>query len=82
MPRGKWPGLNERWKVGARHGAYHRDGHWYDHLKAFPGALFDAHGYIRFETKEDYEGNSWLRHTEHLNIPGGISSIPGYVKVE
>ena len=82
MPRGKWELLNLEWKVGARHGAYHKEGIWFHHLKRFPGALFDAHGYIRFETQEAYERNSWLRHTQDLKVRDGISSIPGYVKVE
>ena len=73
--------LNRKWKVGARHALYHQAGHWYDHLKRFPGALFDAHGYVVFETEEAYKQCSQLRHGKQLNVTGGVSSIFGYVKM-
>ena len=41
--------LNEKWKVGAKHALYHKDGTWYERLEKFPGALFDPYGYILFE---------------------------------
>ena len=75
--------LNCKWKIGARHALYHEAGHFYEHLKRFPGALFDAHGYVVFETEEAYKQCSQLRHTKKLNlkVTGGISSIFGYVKM-
>jgi hypothetical protein len=73
--------LNEEWGVKARHALYREDGRWYNHLERFPGALFDANGYIIFETKEAYEKCPQLRHGIELNVTGGISSIPGYVRV-
>ena len=73
--------LNRKWSVGAEHALYRQDGCWYNHLKQFPGALFDAHGYIVFETEEAYEQCSQLRHGKQLNVTGGISSIPGYVRM-
>ena len=74
--------LNRKWKVGARHALYRQDGRWYHHLKRFPGALFDADGYVVFETKEAYEQCRKLQHGVRLNVrPGGISSIPGYVRM-
>ena len=73
--------LNELWGVGARHALYHADGTWYHRLREFPGALFDANGYVVFQTREDYLGCGYLQIGEHTNVPGGISSIPGYVRV-
>ena len=79
--------LNRKWKVGARHARYHKDGHWYEHLMRFPGALFDLNGYVVFETEEAYEQCSQLRHGKQLNVrpdgvrPDGISSISGYVRM-
>ena len=75
--------LNKKWKVGARHALYHHEGTFYEHLRRFPGALFDRKGYILFNTKEAYERCTYFdgTHQEKLNVhPPGISGIPGYVK--
>ena len=79
MPRGKWPLLNLEWNVRAKHGAYHVGGTFFECLQRFPGALFDAHGYVRFETRESYENCPQLHHGQKLNVPDGISNIHGYV---
>ncbi len=42
--------LNEKWKVGALHSLYRKNGNWYHLLEKFPGARFDEHGYIVFRT--------------------------------
>lgn len=73
--------LNKRWQVGAKHALYHRGGWWYNNLRRFPGALFDAAGYVLFETEADYRSSPYVRVTEETNVSGGISSMPGYVKV-
>jgi 5-methylcytosine-specific restriction enzyme A len=76
---------NDEWKVGALHALYREDGTWYHVLKKFPGALFDAHGYVLFESREDYrncpgalmsEAKNWM------NVPAGISNLAGYVQVK
>ena len=74
--------LNRKWSIGAEHALYREDGCWYHHLRQFPGALCDAYGYIIFETEGVYKKCPQLRHGQQLNVSGGISSIPGYVKVE
>ncbi len=75
--------LNEEWAVGALHALYREDGTWYHLLERFPGALFDAHGYVVFETKSDLincpgvltgEAKNWV------NFPAGIANLPGYVR--
>ena len=73
--------LNDLWGVGAKHALYREDGMWYHQLKDFPGALFDANGYIIFDTKDDYLGSPYLQIQEDLHVPNGISSIPNYVRV-
>jgi hypothetical protein len=73
--------LNREWKVGARHALYRETGNWFQLLKRFPGALFDANGYILFETKQDYEQCELLQKGKELGVPHGIASIPGYVTV-
>lgn len=84
--RSAWPRmkmgqlLNDEWKVGARHALYHKDGHWYNNLQEFPGALFDPDGCIIFETEEEYRNSSYLNIGQQTNVPKGISSIPGYIR--
>jgi lysyl-tRNA synthetase class 1 len=74
--------LNIRWKVGALHALYRADGKWFHLLERFPGALFDPHGYILFESKEAYENCLGVQLGDHTHIPGGIASLSGYVRVE
>jgi hypothetical protein len=73
--------LNAQWGVAAKHALYREDGAWYHNLKRFPGALFDADGYILFNTEEEYQSCKYLRIGKHLHVPDSISSIPGYVYV-
>jgi 5-methylcytosine-specific restriction enzyme A len=73
--------LNEIWEVGAKHALYSGEGTWYHLLQEFPGALFDSNGYVVFETYEEYMSSSHLRIGQELNILGGISKIPKYVKI-
>jgi len=65
---------------------YSKTGDWYHSLNAFPGVLFDKAGFIKFETKEQYEGCIGLK-INPLTSKGsglcnvkkpGISSIHGY----
>jgi hypothetical protein len=82
MPTGRE--LNERWGVGAKHALYRESGDWYHVLKRFPAALFDANGYVRFETRTDLEipeirvsnrkGKDWL------SVPRGIATLTSYIK--
>ncbi len=76
--------LNEAWSVGAQHALYRRDGTWYHCLERFPGALFDENGYIIFSTEYDLQGCSGItirKENNHLHVPKGIASLPGYNKV-
>jgi 5-methylcytosine-specific restriction protein A len=73
--------LNILWGIGAKHALYREDGKWYHQLKSFPGVLFDANGYIVFETQQQYQACEHLRIQKDLHVPNGISSIPGYVHI-
>lgn len=76
--------LNARWGVRALHALYHQDGTWYHVLKRFPGALFDAHGYILFEDRPALLSSAGMTIGEDknwINFPLGISGLAGYVKV-
>ena len=72
--------LNDEWEVGARHALFSRDGAWYENLERFPGALFDPNGYVLFRTEQEYRNNLRVHIGRKTNVPGGISSIPGYVR--
>ena len=76
--------LNKEWGVNANHALYHRDGHFYECLTRFPGALFDQKGYLKFETEEDFRNCPYLDIHEKVNVSQDvrtISCIPGYVRV-
>ena len=72
--------LNVEWGVGADHALYHKAGTYYEHLRSFPGALFDENGYVLFRTEAEYLQAPGLQHGQQLNVPRGISSMPGYVR--
>ena len=71
--------LCKRFGVQVEHALYHRDGKFYENLKRFPGALFDPHGYVIFNSEDEYRSSPYLRISQKLNVPGGVDSIPGYV---
>ena len=75
--------LNIKWSVGAKHALYSKDGTWYHRLEHFPGALFDARGYLLFESEEDLAtcpGVQLGPHPNQIHVYGGIASIAGYVR--
>ncbi|MCB8953271.1 MAG: DUF262 domain-containing protein [Ardenticatenales bacterium] len=72
--------LNQEWEVQAQHALYHELGTFYNPLQKFPGAYFDANGYILFQTEEEYTHNPALQIGKRVNIPSGIGSIPGYIQ--
>jgi 5-methylcytosine-specific restriction enzyme A len=77
--------LNEKWKAGVAHALYRRDGTWYHRLERFPGALFDANGYIRFDANSDLENCPGIligKRANWLNVPDGIARLPGYVRIK
>ncbi|HKZ01824.1 MAG TPA: hypothetical protein VJ180_06275 [Pyrinomonadaceae bacterium] len=73
--------LNQRWKIGARHALYHKDGTWYHQLMNFPGALCDPFGYVLFADADDFQRCPKLRIDQDVNVTGHISEISGYVRV-
>jgi len=74
--------LNEKWHIGASHALYHREGTWFNVLERFPGALCDPQGYVLFANKQEYERSPHLKIGQHTNVPGGISNLPSYVRME
>ena len=76
--------LNRQWGVNAKHALYREDGRWFHQLNEFPGALFDANGYILFPTEQAYRSCAHLSIGQDINVsdPRGIAGIPGYVQVK
>jgi hypothetical protein len=79
----QWNGklLKDLWNVDVKHALYHQDGTFYENLHEFPGALFDANGYVIFKTEQEYTNCSYLDIGLKLNVHNGISSIPGYKRM-
>ncbi len=73
--------LNRKWGIGAQHALYRENGTWYHRLERFPAALCDANGYILFETESAYKNCHHLQIGQEVNVPEGIASIPGYIKM-
>jgi hypothetical protein len=73
--------LNDLWGVGAVHALYREDGRWYHQLQRFPGALFDANGYVVFQTEEEYLRSPFLQRVQDLHVERGIAALPGYVRI-
>jgi hypothetical protein len=74
--------LARLWKVDVVHALYHQDGKWYNHLRDFPGALFDPNGYVIFNTEREYKESPYLQHGMELHVPEGIYSMPGYKRMK
>lgn len=73
--------LSRKWGVAVRHALYHKDGHWYNNLERFPGALFDPNGYVVFNTEQEYRKCPYLSIGKETNVPRGISYLPGYKRM-
>ncbi len=73
--------LNEQFRVGAKHALYHKDGTWYMPLERFPGALFDPNGYVLFPTEKDFLECGYIKIGRRVQVPSGISRIPGYKRM-
>ncbi len=72
--------LNRRYGIGAKHALFRENGNWYHHLHSFPGVLFDANGYVLFQTENEYLTSPDLQHGETLHVPGGVASLSEYVR--
>ena len=74
--------LNDKWHIGASHALYHKEGTWFNRLERFPGALCDPYGYVMFATKDEYEKSLHLKIGQRTNVPGGISKLDKYIRME
>lgn len=81
--------LAKQHKIHARHALYRKTGDWYHVLRDFPGALFDAQGYLLFDDKKAYEaftqgslgpGVTQNKNSNTLRIRNGIAGLMSYVR--
>jgi 5-methylcytosine-specific restriction protein A len=73
--------LNTYFGINASHALYSEGGKWYHLLNSFPAALFDANGYVILVSEEEYLHSPQIRIQKEVNIPNGIKSLPGYIKI-
>ena len=81
MKKGLGGRLSREYGVEAVQSLYSETGGWYNIPSSFPIALWDPYGYVVFRTEEEYLNSPYLRRGKRLNVPNGISSIPGYSRV-
>ena len=77
--------LAKHYRIPVQSAYYHNDGHWYWNLHQFPGAYFDDHGCIIFQTEREYLDNSYLTiSSKNTNVRnrGTIADMPGYRKLD
>ena len=74
--------LIARWGLQVVQGRCHREGRFYENLTAFPGALFDANGYVVFETEDEYRNCEGLSVKAKTNVAKpGIRSLSQYKRM-
>ncbi len=74
--------LSKIWEVPCKHALFRTSGDWYHRLLRFPGAYFDAEGYVLFQSEEEFLSSPFLQIAQNVHVPMGIRSIPGYVHVK
>jgi 5-methylcytosine-specific restriction protein A len=75
---GKW--INDILDYKAEHALYREDGLQYHHLERFPGILFDLNGYVKINSREEYEHHPEFRITQVLTVKNGISKVKEYIE--
>ena len=70
--------LNRRYRLGAKHPLYHKDGTFYEQLIHFPGVLCDSHGYVTYDSPKQFSNDPALSIGRKVNVHGGLNSHPRY----
>ena len=70
--------INRRFRLGAKHALYHKDGTFYERLARFPGILCDDAGFVRFGSEEQFRKDSRLGIGVKVNVRGGLHTHPRY----
>ncbi len=69
---------NRKHGLSAKHALYHKDGTFYERLREFPGVLCDDRGYVKYESREQFEKDARLNIGLKVNVPGTLASHPRY----
>ena len=72
--------LNRRYRLGARHALYHKDGTFYEPLTGFPGVLCDPEGYVRFDDERSFLSDPHLSIGQKVNIRATLRTHPRYTR--
>ncbi len=70
--------LNRKYRLGARHALYHKDGTFYERLSRFPAVYCDTRGFVRFDSEQQFILDSILNVGEKVNIHRSLASHPRY----
>ena len=70
--------LNRKYKLGARHALYHKDGTFYERLVRFPAVYCDTRGYVKYENEQQFLRDSSINIGEKVNIHRALSAHPRY----
>ena len=70
--------LNLKFKLGAKHALYHKDGTFYEQLRDFPGILCDDRGYVMYDSRAQFERDPQLNIGQKVNIYRGLANHPQY----
>jgi hypothetical protein len=70
--------LNRKYRLGARHALYHKDGTFYERLVRFPAVFCDPRGFVRFDTEQQFTRDQRLAIGDKVNIHRGLASHPRY----
>ena len=73
------PRLLREHGLAAKKGYFSKNGIPYARPDSFPAILFDPDGYVIVNDESSMRNNPYINVGKRVSIPGGISSIPGYV---
>ena len=73
--------LKYMWNIAAVQVRYHVGGTFYMPVTKFPAALCDPDGYVVFRDEWAYRHTRGVSVGARINVPGGVSGLPGYVRM-
>ena len=73
------PRLLREHRLTAEKGYFSKTGVAYAKPSRFPGVLFDPDGYLMVKDEPSMRESPYINVGKAVSIPGGISSVPGYV---